>query len=89
MDSQSDLSSMKFMEETDVSVQIYRFLEVTVVRYDEKPQKDEQRCDIVTRRNMLCLTVRLNQSAGGTIDYRIHVPEPPKVNDSVYSETYL
>ena len=59
------------MEETDVSVQIYSFLEVTAVRYDEKPEKDVQRCDIrdiVTRRHVLCLTVRLNQSVGGTID---------------------
>ena len=46
------------MEETDVSVQIYSFLEVTAVRYDEKPDKDGQRCDIrdiVTRRNVLNL----------------------------------
>ena len=78
MDSRSRLSSIKLMEETDVSVQIYSFLEVTAVRYDEKPEKDGQRCDIrdiVTRRNVLCLTVRLNQSAGGTIDCTIHVPE--------------
>ena len=60
MDSRSLLSSIKLMEETDVSVQTYSFLEVTVVRYDEKPEKDGQRCDIcdvVTRRNVLCLTV--------------------------------
>ena len=66
------------MEETDVSVQIYSSLEVTAVCYDEKPEKDDQRCDIhdiVTRRNVLCLTVRLNQLAGGTIDCMIHVPE--------------
>ena len=46
------------MDETDVSVQIYSFLEVTAVRYDEKPDKDGQRCDIrdiVTRRNVLNL----------------------------------
>ena len=40
MDSRSGLSSIKLIEETDVSVQIYRFLEVRVVRYDEKPEKD-------------------------------------------------
>ena len=34
------------MKETDVSVQIYSFLEVTAVRYDEKPDKNGQRCDI-------------------------------------------
>ena len=34
------------MEATDVSVQIYSFLEVTAVRYDEKPDKNGQRCDI-------------------------------------------
>ena len=52
------------MEETDFSVQTFSFLEVTVVRYDEKPEKDGKRCDIrdvVTRRNILCLTFRLNQ----------------------------
>ena len=66
MDSRSLLSSIKLME---VSVQTYSFLEVTAVRYDENPKKDGQRCDIrdiVTRRNVLCLTVRLNQSACGT-----------------------
>ena len=66
------------MEETDVSVQIYSFLEVTAVRYNEKPDKGGQRCDIrdiVTRRNVLCSTVRLNQPAGGTIDCTIHVPK--------------
>ena len=69
MDSRSLLSSIKLMEETDVSVQTYSFLEVTAVRYGENPEKDRQRCDIrdiVTRRNVLCLTVQLNQSAGGT-----------------------
>ena len=40
MDSWSGLSSIKLMEETDVSVQIYSFLDVTVVRYDEKAAKD-------------------------------------------------
>ena len=57
---------------------IYSFLDVTAVRYDEKPDKEGQRCsirDIVTRRNVLCLTVRLNQPAGGTIDCTIHVPK--------------
>ena len=39
MDSRSRLSSIKLMEETDVSVQTYSFLEVTAVRYDEKPLK--------------------------------------------------
>ena len=46
------------MEETDVSVQLYSFLEVTAVRNDEKPDKDGRRCDIrdiVTRSNVLCL----------------------------------
>ena len=58
LDSRSVLSSIKLMEENDVSVQIYSFLEVTAVPYDEKPDKDEQRCDIrdiVTRRNVLRL----------------------------------
>ena len=36
------------MDETDVSVQIYSFLEVTAVRYDEKPDKDGQRCALET-----------------------------------------
>ena len=39
MDSRSGLTSIKLMEETDVSVQIYSFLEVTGIRYDEKPEK--------------------------------------------------
>ena len=46
------------MEETDVSLQIYSFLEVTAVRYDENPDKDGQTCDlfdIMTRRNILKL----------------------------------
>ena len=37
---------MKLMGETNVSVQIYSFLEVTAVHYDEKPNKDRQRCGI-------------------------------------------
>ena len=42
------------MEETDVSVQIYSFLEVRAVHYDEKLNKDRQRCDIHdnSRRNI-------------------------------------
>ena len=78
MDSRSRLSSIKLMEETDFSIQTYSFLEVRAVRYDEKPEKDGQRCDIrdiVTRRNVLCLKVRLNQLAGGTIECAIHFPE--------------
>ena len=34
MDNQSGLSSIKLMEETDISVQIYSFLKVTAVHYD-------------------------------------------------------
>ena len=83
------------MEETDVSVQIYSFLEVTAVCYDEKPVKDGQRCDfrdIVIRRNELCLRVRLNQPARGTGDCTIHVPEKSQTFSlesqySLYSET--
>ena len=77
MDSRSGLSSIKLMEETDVSAEMYSFLEVMAVRCDEKPEKDGQRCDIrdiVTRRNLLCLTVRMNQSVRGTINCTIHVP---------------
>ena len=49
---------MKLMEETNVSVQIYSFLEVTVVHYDEKPNKDRQRCGIHDiKKEHLCLTV--------------------------------
>ena len=33
------------MEETNISVQIYSFLEVTAVPYNEKPIKDGRRCD--------------------------------------------
>ena len=47
LNSRSRLSSIKLMEETNVSVQTYSFLEVTAVRYDEKPEKDGQRCDDV------------------------------------------
>ena len=36
---------MKLTEETDISIQIYSFLEVTAVCYDEKPNKDRQRCE--------------------------------------------
>ena len=36
------------MEETDVSVQIYSFVEVTAVRYDERPDIDGQRCALET-----------------------------------------
>ena len=39
MDSWSGLRSIK-LEETDVYVQIYSFIEVTVVRHHEKPAKD-------------------------------------------------
>ena len=56
IDSRSGLITIKLMEETDLSVQIHSFHEVTAVRYDEKPDKDGQRrdiCDIVTRRNVL------------------------------------
>ena len=37
--SMEHLSSIKLMEETDVALQIYSFLDVMVVRYDEKPTK--------------------------------------------------
>ena len=56
----------------------YSFFEETAVRYDEKPDKDRQRCDmrdIVIRTNEMCLTVPLNQPAGDTIDCTIHVFE--------------
>ena len=52
------LARSNWWKKTDVSVQIYNFLEVTAVPYDEKSDKDEQRCDIrdiVTRRNVLRL----------------------------------
>ena len=78
MDSRSGLSSIKLMEETDVSVQQYSFLEVTAVHYDEKPEKDGQRSDIVTSRNLLCLTHMFS---------KCFKPFPSKDNDSVYSET--
>ena len=55
---------------------------MTAVLHDENPEKDGQKCDIrdiVTRRNVLCLTVPLNQLARGTniqdIDRKIHAPE--------------
>ena len=54
------------------------FLEVMAVSNDEQPEKDGQRGgirDIVTRRNVLCLTVPLNQSSDSTIDCTIHIPE--------------
>ena len=74
---------------------IYSFLDVTAVRYDEKPDKEGQRCsirDIVTRRNVLFLTVRLNQAARGTVYCTIDVPEIYQTSSlesqySVYSET--
>ena len=69
------ISSIKLMVETDASAQIYSLFEVTAVRYDEKPVKHGQRCDfrvIVLRRNKLCLSVPLNQPAGGTIYCTIH-----------------
>ena len=44
MDSRSGLSSVKLMEETDIAVQIFSFLKVTAVRYNEKPDKDGQTC---------------------------------------------
>ena len=53
------------MEKTDVSVQIYSFLEVKAAPYDEKLDKGGQRCDIcdlLTRRNVLCLTVSSTES---------------------------
>ena len=56
----------------------YSFFEETAVRYDEKPDKDRQICDmrdIVTRTNEMCLTVPLNQPAGDRIDCTIHVSE--------------
>ena len=34
------ISSIKMKDETDISVQIYSFLKVTVALYDEKPDKD-------------------------------------------------
>ena len=56
IDSRSGLITIKLMEETDLSVQVHSFHEVTAVRYDEKPDKYGQRRDIrdiVTRRNVL------------------------------------
>ena len=46
MESRSGLSSIKLIEETDVSVQIYSFLDVRAVRYEENPEKDGRRRDI-------------------------------------------
>ena len=90
------LSSIKVMEETDVSVQVYSFLELTAVCYDEKANKDGHRCDFCDTviRKVLCLTVQVNQPASNTIDSPIQMymfskygkPFPWKVNDSVYSE---
>ena len=40
MNSRSGQGSIKLMEETDVSVEMYSFLEVMAVRCDEKPEKD-------------------------------------------------
>ena len=66
------------------------------VHYDEKPDKDGQTCDIrdiVARRNVLCLTVPLNQQVGGPIDCTIHVSKIYMSNVSLtsvyslYSET--
>ena len=84
------ISTMKLMEETDVSVQIYTctcsFLEVTAVHYGEKLNKDRQICGIHDiKKKHLCLTVQLNQSASGPMDCTIYVPEifkpfPSKVN---------
>ena len=73
----------------------YSFFEETAGSYDEKPDKDRQKCgmrDIVTRTNELCLTVPLNQPAGSTIDCTIHVSEIYQTFSlenqySVYSET--
>ena len=63
-------------EETDVSVQIHSFLEVTAVRYDENPKKMEKDViSVISWQEGTCLTVRLNQSADGTIDCMMHVPE--------------
>ena len=68
----------------------------TAVCYDEKPVQDGQRCDfrdiVIYRRNELCMAVRLNQPAGGTIDCTIHVPDICQTFSlesqySLYSET--
>ena len=60
------------MEETDVSVQIYSFLEVTAAHYDKKTNKDRQRCGIHDiKKEHLCLTVQLNQQASSTMDCMI------------------
>ena len=60
------------MEETNVSIQIYSFLEVTAVHYDKKPNKDRQRCGIHDiKKEHLFLTVQLNQQASSTMDCTI------------------
>ena len=60
---------MKLMDKTNVSVQVYSFLEVMAVHYDEKPNKDRQRCDILDiKKEHLRLTVQLNQPASGPMD---------------------
>ena len=61
------------MEETNVYVQIYSFLQVIAVCYVVKPDKNVS--DVVRSRKVPCLTVRLNQPASGTKAFRIHVPE--------------
>ena len=77
---------MKLMDKTNISVQVYSFLEVPTVHYDEKPNKERQRCGIHDiKKEHLCLTVQLNQPASGTMDCTIYVPEifkpfPSKVN---------
>ena len=80
------------MEETDVSLQIYTFLEVTAVCYGQKPVKDGQRCDFRDRYHDKKERSVLNQSAGGTIDCMIYVPEicqtfSVESQYSLYSET--
>ena len=80
------------MEETDVPVQIYSFVEVTAVRYDENPVKDGQSCeirDIVIRRNVLYSTVQVNQPTIGPIDCTIHVPEICLIYTRCTQRTYL
>ena len=60
------------MDKTNVSVQVYSFLEVMAVHYDEKPNKDRQRCGIHDiKKEHLCLTVQLNQQASSTMDCTI------------------
>ena len=60
------MSSIKLMEETDVSVHIYSFFEVRAVRYDKKPDKDRQKCymrDIVKELNVLQSSTEANRPA--------------------------